>query len=153
MVVVVTLYGGNDGINTLVPYASNAYHDARPELACTEPDVLHLDSDLGLNPAMKGHPAQAPRRTRHRAGVLLSDMSTDPRGRDVAGSPVNGGLSGDEPGLTDLHDGDLKPTTDFRDVYAELLGEGIGSDPTPGPRSVRGADRSDSSDREQGFLA
>ncbi len=54
VLVVVTLYGGNDGINTLIPYADNAYHDARPELAYAPGDVLHLDSELGLNPGMKG---------------------------------------------------------------------------------------------------
>jgi uncharacterized protein (DUF1501 family) len=54
ILVIVTLYGGNDGINTLVPYADPAYHDARPELAYAEGEVLHLDSSLGLNPALKG---------------------------------------------------------------------------------------------------
>ncbi len=54
VLVLVTLYGGNDGINTLIPYADNAYHDARPELAYTPGDVLRLDETLGLNPAMKG---------------------------------------------------------------------------------------------------
>src|SRR6201997_5914095 len=54
VLVIVTLYGGNDGINTLIPYADNAYHDARPELAYAPGDVLHLDQQLGLNPAMKG---------------------------------------------------------------------------------------------------
>ena len=54
VLVIVTLYGGNDGINTLIPYADNAYHDARPELAYTPGDVIHLDEQLGLNPAMKG---------------------------------------------------------------------------------------------------
>ena len=54
VLVIVTLYGGNDGINTLIPYADNAYHDARPELAYAPGDVLHLDSELGLNPGMKG---------------------------------------------------------------------------------------------------
>ncbi|TRW88454.1 DUF1501 domain-containing protein [Mycolicibacterium sp. 018/SC-01/001] len=52
--VIVTLYGGNDGINTLIPYADNAYHDARPDLAYAPTDVLHLDDTLGLNPAMTG---------------------------------------------------------------------------------------------------
>ena len=51
---IVTLYGGNDGINTLIPYADNAYHDARPELAYAPGEVLHLDDQLGLNPALKG---------------------------------------------------------------------------------------------------
>jgi uncharacterized protein (DUF1501 family) len=54
ILVLVTLYGGNDGINTLVPYADPAYHDARPELAYTEGEVLRLDASVGLNPAMKG---------------------------------------------------------------------------------------------------
>ena len=50
----VTLYGGNDGLNTVVPYADPAYHDARPELAYSAEEVLHLDGQLGLNPAMTG---------------------------------------------------------------------------------------------------
>ncbi|OBG91095.1 hypothetical protein A5697_10635 [Mycobacterium sp. E3251] len=54
VLVLVTLYGGNDGINTLIPYGDNAYHDARPELAYAPSDVLHLDDTLGLNPALKG---------------------------------------------------------------------------------------------------
>ncbi len=54
VLVIVTLYGGNDGINTVIPYADNAYHDARPELAYSPGDVLHLDDQLGLNLALKG---------------------------------------------------------------------------------------------------
>ncbi|WP_412540454.1 DUF1501 domain-containing protein [Longispora sp. K20-0274] len=52
--VVITLYGGNDGLNTLVPYADDAYHAARPDLAYKPDQVLALDKDLGLNPALKG---------------------------------------------------------------------------------------------------
>ncbi|MFC7548030.1 DUF1501 domain-containing protein [Plantactinospora sp. GCM10030261] len=52
--VIVTLYGGNDGLNTVIPYADRAYYDARPELA-HEPDrVLRLDDSLGLHPVLKG---------------------------------------------------------------------------------------------------
>lgn len=54
ILVIVTLYGGNDGLNTVVPYADNAYHDSRPELAYAAGDVLHLDDQLGLNPALNG---------------------------------------------------------------------------------------------------
>jgi len=54
VLVIVTLYGGNDGISTLIPYADNAYHDARPELAYAPDEVLHLDNQLGLNPALRG---------------------------------------------------------------------------------------------------
>jgi len=54
ILVLVTMYGGNDGLNTVVPYADAAYHDARPELAYAPGDVLHLDEQLGLNPGLKG---------------------------------------------------------------------------------------------------
>lgn len=54
VLVLVTLYGGNDGLGTLVPYADPAYHDARPDLAYGEGEVLKLDDQLGLNPEMKG---------------------------------------------------------------------------------------------------
>ena len=49
----------------------------------------------------------------------------------VAGYPVKGGFVGGQPSLTDLDDGDLKPTTDFRDVYATLLRGVLGGDPEP----------------------
>jgi uncharacterized protein (DUF1501 family) len=52
--VVVTLYGGNDGINTVVPYADPAYQSARPELAYSAAEVLRIDDTLGFNPALKG---------------------------------------------------------------------------------------------------
>ncbi len=54
VLVIVTLYGGNDGVNTLIPYADNTYHDLRSELAYAPGDVLHLDDQFGLNPALKG---------------------------------------------------------------------------------------------------
>lgn len=54
ILVIVTLYGGNDGLNTVIPYQDAAYHDARPDFAYTADQVLRLDDTLGLNPAMKG---------------------------------------------------------------------------------------------------
>jgi len=53
-VVIVTLYGGNDGLNTVIPYADPAYHSARPELAYPAAKVLRLDKALGLNPMLTG---------------------------------------------------------------------------------------------------
>ncbi|WP_406046370.1 DUF1501 domain-containing protein [Micromonospora sp. NBC_00898] len=52
--VLVTLYGGNDGLNTVVPHADSAYHAARPELAYDSREVLRLDDAFGLNPVMRG---------------------------------------------------------------------------------------------------
>jgi uncharacterized protein (DUF1501 family) len=54
VLVIVTLYGGNDGLGTVIPYADPHYHDARPELAYKPDEVLALDDSLGLNPSMKG---------------------------------------------------------------------------------------------------
>ena len=47
----------------------------------------------------------------------------------VLGRGVGGGFYGAEPSLTDLDDGDLKATTDFRSVYATLLDRVLGADP------------------------
>jgi uncharacterized protein (DUF1501 family) len=46
----------------------------------------------------------------------------------IAGSPVRGGLYGEQPSLTKLRDGDLAVTTDFRSVYASLLEDVLGTD-------------------------
>ena len=51
--IVVQMAGGNDGLNTLVPYTDGAYYSARPSLAIAQADVLHLDDRLGLHPALK----------------------------------------------------------------------------------------------------
>ncbi|MDI1463752.1 DUF1501 domain-containing protein [Catellatospora sp. KI3] len=52
--VLVTLYGGNDGLATVIPYADRAYRDARADLAYDTDEVLRLDAETGLNPAMTG---------------------------------------------------------------------------------------------------
>jgi uncharacterized protein (DUF1501 family) len=54
VLVIVTLYGGNDGLSTVIPYTDNAYYDARPDLAYAPKDVLPLDDQLALNPAFEG---------------------------------------------------------------------------------------------------
>ncbi len=51
--IVVQMAGGNDGLNTIVPYADSAYYQARPTLAVAQTDVLQLDERLGLHPALK----------------------------------------------------------------------------------------------------
>ena len=47
----------------------------------------------------------------------------------LLGTPVKGGFYGAQPSLTDLDNGDLKFSTDFRDVYATLLADVLGTDP------------------------
>ena len=51
ILVIITLYGGNDGINTVIPYTNNAYHDARPDLAYAPNEVLPLDGEFGFEPS------------------------------------------------------------------------------------------------------
>ena len=50
VLVVVQLSGGNDGLNTLVPYADDAYHRARPALRVQPDEVLKVNDYLGLHP-------------------------------------------------------------------------------------------------------
>ncbi|MFC7545191.1 DUF1501 domain-containing protein [Plantactinospora sp. GCM10030261] len=52
--VLVTLYGGNDGLNTVIPYADPAYQTARAELAYPVEEIRRLDDQVGLNPALAG---------------------------------------------------------------------------------------------------
>lgn len=53
MLVVVQLGGGNDGLNTVVPYGNGLYYDARPMLAIPQEQVLALDNQIGLNPNLQ----------------------------------------------------------------------------------------------------
>ena len=53
VLVVLQLTGGNDYLNTVIPYADPLYYDNRPGLGVPEDDVLKLDENIGLNPAMK----------------------------------------------------------------------------------------------------
>jgi uncharacterized protein (DUF1501 family) len=48
----------------------------------------------------------------------------------VFGKHVKGGFYGQPPSLTDLDDGNLKMTTDFRRVYATMIKEWLGYDDT-----------------------
>ena len=54
ILVIVTLYGGNDGLGAVIPYSDPAYAKARPDFAYTAAEVHQLGDGLGLNPAMSG---------------------------------------------------------------------------------------------------
>jgi len=53
VLVLVELKGGNDGLNTVVPYADPAYAALRPTLALKPDVVLPLDEKVGLHPALE----------------------------------------------------------------------------------------------------
>ena len=50
--VVVQLSGGNDALNTVVPYNNGLYYDWRPDVRIEQDQVLKLDDQLGFNPSM-----------------------------------------------------------------------------------------------------
>ena len=56
IVVNIVLYGGNDGLNTVVPYTNGAYYDVRGpnygNLAIPASQVLPLDGTFGLHPSL-----------------------------------------------------------------------------------------------------
>jgi uncharacterized protein (DUF1501 family) len=54
ILVVLQMAGGNDGLNTVVPYADDAYHVARPHLRLTADQVLKIDNHIALNPRLGG---------------------------------------------------------------------------------------------------
>jgi uncharacterized protein (DUF1501 family) len=53
LLVLVELKGGNDGLNTVVPYADGDYYALRPRLAVPREQVLQLDAHTGLHPALE----------------------------------------------------------------------------------------------------
>lgn len=48
--IVIQLAGGNDGLNTVVPYNNDLYYKARPQISIPKNEVLPLDASLGLTP-------------------------------------------------------------------------------------------------------
>jgi uncharacterized protein (DUF1501 family) len=50
VLVVVQLTGGNDFMNTLVPFTEGAYYDARPLVRVNQDEVLPINDTLGFNP-------------------------------------------------------------------------------------------------------
>jgi uncharacterized protein (DUF1501 family) len=54
ILVVIQFSGGNDGLNTVIPYSNEEYRKARPKLAISKSDVLKIDDELGLHPSLGG---------------------------------------------------------------------------------------------------
>ena len=51
IVVVVRMMGGNDGLNTVVPFRDDRYYKARPTIGIPKSDLIVMDgADMGLNP-------------------------------------------------------------------------------------------------------
>jgi len=54
ILVVIQLDGGNDGLNTVIPFADAKYAEVRKELRIPEKGIHKLNGEIGLHPSMKG---------------------------------------------------------------------------------------------------
>ncbi|MFQ5677619.1 MAG: DUF1501 domain-containing protein, partial [bacterium] len=52
VLVVVQLSGGNDGVNTVIPYRADPYYRLRPSLAIAKEKVLDVDGEIGFHPGL-----------------------------------------------------------------------------------------------------
>ena len=64
ILVVLQLSGGNDGLNTVVPFHNDLYYKARPTLAIAKNTALKINGEVGL------HPALAPLKAEYDAGHM-----------------------------------------------------------------------------------
>ncbi len=48
--VIIQLSGGNDGLNTIIPYGNDIYYQKRKTIAINKPDIITLNDMQGLNP-------------------------------------------------------------------------------------------------------
>ncbi|NGE72163.1 DUF1501 domain-containing protein, partial [Escherichia coli] len=53
LLILIELKGGNDGLNTVVPYTSAQYYALRPRIAIKREQVLQLDDRYGLHPSLQ----------------------------------------------------------------------------------------------------
>lgn len=54
ILVVIQLSGGNDGLNTVIPYRNDVYYQNRPSIAIVEQQVLKLTDEMGFHPSLEG---------------------------------------------------------------------------------------------------
>jgi uncharacterized protein (DUF1501 family) len=54
ILVVLQMAGGNDGLNTVVPFTNDFYHKARPKIGLSAQQVLSLNGEIGFNSALTG---------------------------------------------------------------------------------------------------
>ncbi len=52
VLVLINMQGGNDGLNTVVPYGSPEYYQYRPKIGIPAEAVVPINRDIGLNPAL-----------------------------------------------------------------------------------------------------
>jgi uncharacterized protein (DUF1501 family) len=118
LLILIELKGGNDGLNTVVPYADPDYYRLRPQIAIRREEVLQLDQDVGLHPSLQ--PLMA----------LWQD-------RDVA---VIQGVSYPQPNLSHFRSIEIWDTASRSEQYLQegWLTRAFATSPTPGFYSADG---------------
>lgn len=53
ILVILMMRGGNDGLNSIIPYENDVYHRARSRVGISKKEVLKLTDQIGLNPGME----------------------------------------------------------------------------------------------------
>jgi uncharacterized protein (DUF1501 family) len=165
--VVLQLSGGNDGLNTLVPYSDDAYRRARPTLRIGADRVLKLDDRFGLHPNLKafralfdqgslaivrgvGYPNPA------RSHFESFDVwhAADARGRAApAGAGWIGRYAdayGEEGAATTVHIGEIAPYSLVARRRAPVVMTGPESLRSPLGADMAGALPTDSSNKDDG---
>jgi len=54
ILVILQMAGGNDGLNTVVPYSNDYYRRARPKIGLAEKSILRINDEIGLHESLKG---------------------------------------------------------------------------------------------------
>src|SRR5689334_23620161 len=54
ILVILQMAGGNDGLNTVVPYSNDHYYRARPKLGLAEKRILKINDEIGLHESLTG---------------------------------------------------------------------------------------------------
>jgi uncharacterized protein (DUF1501 family) len=52
VLILIQLGGGNDGLNTVIPFENDVYYQKRPTIAITKEESIQLSDEIGIHPAM-----------------------------------------------------------------------------------------------------
>ncbi|MCK7522582.1 MAG: hypothetical protein MZV64_35315 [Ignavibacteriales bacterium] len=52
VIVLLQLSGGNDGLNTIIPFEDSIYYNARPSLGIKKEDAIKLNNLTGMHPSL-----------------------------------------------------------------------------------------------------